>query len=409
MSVQRLVKVLAPIVVLLLCLLLAYQISQSQPPASKGRPSKPNPLLVEVDKIAPRDFQVTVESYGVLKANTRTNLLSLVSGQVLKVSPAFQRGAFVQEGQVLLVIDPLEYEVSLQTARSDLANAELALAEEEARSEQALRDWRTQEKINSTPARDYALRYPQLKAAKAKLETAKAKLSLAQKNLERTKVRAPYDGRLIETFVNKGSVISTSTPVAELYSSESLELSLPIASRDLAFLDLPSSESYQDTSSSAYVRIENSLVVPAEYWQAMIVGTEALVDAENQQIYALAKIVKPLTSEKSERPVQALKVGQYLHANIQGKTIDEAILVPNSAIYQGTYVYVVEKIEKQDVLARREVNVRWRNEELSLIESGLNIGDLLVRTPLGQVTSGTRVAIDKRVEGAADKHQGESP
>ncbi|KZZ11613.1 hypothetical protein A3749_08500, partial [Oleiphilus sp. HI0078] len=348
-------------------------------------------------------------SYGVLKANTRTNLLSLVSGQVLKVSPAFQRGAFVQEGQVLLVIDPLEYEVSLQTARSDLANAELALAEEEARSEQALRDWRTQEKINSTPARDYALRYPQLKAAKAKLETAKAKLSLAQKNLERTKVRAPYDGRLIETFVNKGSVISTSTPVAELYSSESLELSLPIASRDLAFLDLPSSESYQDTSSSAYVRIENSLVVPAEYWQAMIVGTEALVDAENQQIYALAKIVKPLTSEKSERPVQALKVGQYLHANIQGKTIDEAILVPNSAIYQGTYVYVVEKIEKQDVLARREVNVRWRNEELSLIESGLNIGDLLVRTPLGQVTSGTRVAIDKRVEGAADKHQGESP
>ncbi|KZY63679.1 hypothetical protein A3735_25815 [Oleiphilus sp. HI0061] len=389
--------------------MLAYQISQSQPPASKGRPSKANPLLVEVDKIAPRDFQVTVESYGVLKANTRTNLLSLVSGQVLKVSPAFQRGAFVQEGQVLLVIDPLEYEVSLQTARSDLANAELALAEEEARSEQALRDWRTQEKINSTPARDYALRYPQLKAAKAKLETAKAKLSLAQKNLERTKVRAPYDGRLIETFVNKGSVISTSTPVAELYSSESLELSLPIASRDLAFLDLPSSESYQDTSSSAYVRIENSLVVPAEYWQAMIVGTEALVDAENQQIYALAKIVKPLTSEKSERPVQALKVGQYLHANIQGKTIDEAILVPNSAIYQGTYVYVVEKIEKQDVLARREVNVRWRNEELSLIESGLNIGDLLVRTPLGQVTSGTRVAIDKRVEGAADKHQGESP
>lgn len=409
MSAQRLVKVLAPIVVLLLCLLLAYQISQSQPPASKGRPSKANPLLVEVDKIAPRDFQVTVESYGVLKANTRTNLLSLVSGQVLKVSPAFQRGAFVQEGQVLLVIDPLEYEVSLQTARSDLANAELALAEEEARSEQALRDWRTQEKINSTPARDYALRYPQLKAAKAKLETAKAKLSLAQKNLERTKVRAPYDGRLIETFVNKGSVISTSTPVAELYSSESLELSLPIASRDLAFLDLPSSESYQDTSSSAYVRIENSLVVPAEYWQAMIVGTEALVDAENQQIYALAKIVKPLTSETSERPVQALKVGQYLHANIQGKTIDEAILVPNSAIYQGTYVYVVEKIEKQDVLARREVNVRWRNEELSLIESGLNIGDLLVRTPLGQVTSGTRVAIDKRVEGAADKHQGESP
>lgn len=191
MSAQRLVKVLAPIVVLLLCLLLAYQISQSQPPASKGRPSKANPLLVEVDKIAPRDFQVTVESYGVLKANTRTNLLSLVSGQVLKVSPAFQRGAFVQEGQVLLVIDPLEYEVSLQTARSDLANAELALAEEEARSEQALRDWRTQEKINSTPARDYALRYPQLKAAKAKLETAKAKLSLAQKNLEELKFEHP--------------------------------------------------------------------------------------------------------------------------------------------------------------------------------------------------------------------------
>lgn len=389
MSASRVVKVIGPFVVLFVCIFITYQLMQSTPSASKGRLKQVAPLLVDIETLSAKTFQIKVDSYGLLKANTQTDLFPLVAGQVVRVRPDFQRGAFVQSGQVLLEIDPLEYEVALQVAQGDLANAELALAEEEARSEQAHRDWKKTLNASHSEVSDFALRYPQLKAAKAALETAKAKLKLAKKNLARTKVRAPYDGRLIESHVNIGSVVSTSTRLAELYSTESLELSLPIANRDLEFLDLPSIESGKDI----WVKIENTLVVPSQFWSAKITGTEALVDSDNQQIYALAKIEDAIWPEINQ---QTLKVGQYLQATIDGREIENAILLPNSSIYQGAYVYVVERREGVDVLVRRDIEVQWRNEEISLLKSGLKVGDKLVTTPLGQVTSGTRVSINHK-------------
>ena len=62
-------------------------------------------------------------------------------------------------------------------------------------------------------------------------------------------------------------------------------------------------------------------------------------------------------------------------------------MIPNSAIYQGTYVYVVE----DGLLVRREVVLAWRNASDAIVERGLAPGDRLVVTALGQVSSGTRV------------------
>ena len=91
-------------------------------------------------------------------------------------------------------------------------------------------------------------------------------------------------------------------------------------------------------------------------------------------------------SPVGERP---LSVGQYLEASIEGKVIPQVLVVPNASIYQGTYVYVVE----QDALVRRDITVRWRNQQDAVIASGLKEGDLLVTTALGQVSTGTPVNI----------------
>lgn len=379
---RRFVKLL-PWLILGLAIFIAYQITQSRPPATHGKARIPSPLLVEVEPIVTRSFQVQLDSFGVLEANTQTELFPLVSGQVLRTSDDFVSGAFVQQGQVLLEIDPIEYEVNLQVAKSDLANAELALAEEQARYEQAQRDWQSQK--GSQVASDYALRLPQLKSAKASLETAQARLKLAEVNLERCKVRAPYDGRIVDIYVNRGSVITTASRLANLYSEESLELSLPIASRDLSFIDLPSANS-RAAQDLPVVTLENTLSSPPEIWQARVQRTKALVDAQNQQLYAVAKI------EAAEH-LKPLKVGQYLPAKITGKVLDEVILVPNASVYQGAYVYLVEDRDGQSYIKRQPVNVQWRNAELSLIDSGLHAGQRLVTTLLGQVTSGTRVKV----------------
>ena len=64
--------------------------------------------------------------------------------------------------------------------------------------------------------------------------------------------------------------------------------------------------------------------------------------------------------------------------------------IPNKAIYQGSYVYVVD----DNILKRKNISIAWQSEDVAVIKSGLEVDELLVLTPLGQVTSGTIVSIN---------------
>jgi len=275
-----------------------------------------------------------------------------------------------------------------------LVNAELALAEEEARYEQAQRDWKKQSK--SIKATDYALRLPQLRAAKSNIETAKAQLTLAELNLERTKIRAPYDGRILNTFVNIGSVIGPNVQLAQIYSSDAIEVRLPVANKAQRFITLPE-QSKGDKQKFPQASIENKLTEPPQIWQGRIVRTEAAIDAASQQLYVVARIDDPFQNDKnkSRRP---LKIGQFVRANISGQQLEKVISIPNSTLYQGSYVYIVEN----DRLQRQPVEVLWRDQQTSVIKSGLESGQHLVTTLLGQITSGTLVEVK-------NKNKNESP
>ena len=72
-----------------------------------------------------------------------------------------------------------------------------------------------------------------------------------------------------------------------------------------------------------------------------------------------------------------------------GQMLQDVLVIPNSTIYQGSYVYVVEN----DILQRRDVEITWQNDQDAIIKAGLGDGDILVTTPLGQVTSGVRVSV----------------
>ena len=84
-----------------------------------------------------------------------------------------------------------------------------------------------------------------------------------------------------------------------------------------------------------------------------------------------------------------LKIGQYVSAKIAGKVIKKALTIPNRAIYQGSYVYVVE----DNLLKRKNITIAWQNDEVAMIKTGVETNQLLVLTPLGQVTSGTIVNV----------------
>jgi RND family efflux transporter MFP subunit len=379
-------KKLIPAAIFLGLVLIAVLIRMN-PPETPQRPQFSGPLMtVETIPIIPRDYQVMLQSYGTVQPRTRSMLVAQVGGQIVEINENVRDGGFFEEGGVLGRIDPRDYEADVQIAQATLADANQALAEAIARSEQAREDWERLGNEGEPP--DLVLRIPQLEAARARVQSAESALTKAKLDLERTRIVAPFAGRVIRKLVDLGQVVSPNTQLAEIYATDVVEIRLPLRNRDLRFIDLP--ERYRFTRAEGGNGIDaiiKSDLIGEEEWQARLVRTEGTIDEAARQLHVIAQIEDPFGRQNEGR--SPLKIGQYVTAEIQGKLLPGALVIPNSAIYQGAYVYTVE----DGVLRRRDVDIAWQNDIEAVIQSGLEPGADLVTTPLGQVTSGIRVSV----------------
>ncbi len=379
------IKRLLPFVVIGLLGLASWMIYQNPPQAQRGAPPEAKRISVEVMPLELQAFQVQVRSYGRVEPRTQSTLLPQVSGEIVWMNPDFRAGGFFETGEELIRLDDRDYKADLAQAEAATMDARQALAEEEARSNQAAADWKRLGNAGDAPP--LVLRKPQLSAAKATLASAQASLEQAKLNLERTHIRAPYAGRVLEKSVDLGQVVSSGTTLGSIYAVDVLQVRLPLQNRDLGYLELP--EEYRvkgGAHKEPAVAIHSDLIRP-ETWQGKVVQTEGAIDENSRQLHVLAQIEDPYGEKAVDRI--PLKVGQYVTAAIQGVELQEALVIPNRAIYQGSYVYVVEK----GVLQRRDIEIAWQDTDQALIASGLNPGERLVLTPLGQVVSGTPVRL----------------
>jgi RND family efflux transporter MFP subunit len=381
-------KWLLPLFILLVTATAAYFILENPPKSRRGGPPNTPQMTVEIQPLIPQEYTVVVDSYGTVQPTTQSALVAQVSGQITYVSPQFRNGGFFNKGDVLVKIDPRDYLANVKISEAGLLAAQQTLLEEQANSRQAEIDW--QRLGNGKAASDLVLRKPQLEAAKAKLLSAEASLTRAQLSLERTEITAPYDGRILSQLVDFGQVLANNSKVAEIYSTSSIEVRLPINNNDIDLVNFPeefrAAQKGQTNQQTIEARFTSSLT-KNQSWLGHIVRTEAAIDTSSQQLYIVAQIADPYNRQL--HPGTSIKIGQYVSAEVQGKTIQDAIVINNSSIYQGSYVYLVE----DGLLLRRDIKIRWQNGQQAIIESGLLAGETLVTTPLGQVSSGTPVII----------------
>ncbi|MDO6710710.1 efflux RND transporter periplasmic adaptor subunit [Aliiglaciecola sp. 2_MG-2023] len=378
-------KIVLPIVVLLITVVTVLIIYNNPPQAGRQKPSSAAVLSVETQLLRPQRFHITLDSYGVVTPRTQSTLMSQVAGQVVFVNDGFRTGGFFQKGDLLVAIDDSDYLAEVNIAKANLITAQQNLAEEMARSEQAKIDW--QRLGGKQKPTDLVLRIPQQESAQANLTSAKAQLLKAELSLKRTKIVAPYSGRVVTQNVDIGSVVSNNTELASIYATDYLEVRLAINNSDLGFVNLPEAN-IDNTISTPPINVTfTSDLIGQQSWTGKIVRTESAIDSVSRQLYVVAQIDDPF-NQAIERGV-SIKIGEYLSAEIDGRTIEEAIVIPVTAIYQGSYVY----IEEDGVLLRKEVQIAWQNDRQALIKSGLEGGQALVITPLGQVSSGTAVSV----------------
>ncbi|MCW8907311.1 MAG: efflux RND transporter periplasmic adaptor subunit [Sedimenticola sp.] len=376
---------LLPLLFLALFVGVALLISYYKPEAAR-RDQPPVPMIqVETLELVAREYPVKINSFGRVQPRTEGELVAQVSGQIIEVSPNFRDGGFFDAGETLITIDPRDYRIQVDIAAAELANARVNLEEQQALADQAKKDREILQKRGL--ASDYALRKPQLAAARSQIDAAMAKLEQARLAVERTRVRAPYAGRILSRSVDRGVVVAANQGLARIYATDRVEIRLPLKNSELPFIDLP--EAYRDGSAKEalpQVTIINTLGSHAEKWPATLVRTAGAIDEQSQQLYVTAQIDHPYADSDDQR--RPLKIGQFVTAEIEGRTLPQAIVIPNAAIYQGSYVYLYQ----DRALQRREIEVAWQNSREAVIANGLEAGDELVLTPLGQVSSGTPVS-----------------
>ena len=329
---------------------------------------------VDATRVELSSYEVTLNSQGEVGATTAGSLAAEVAGSVVEVSPNFVVGGTFRKGELLVQIDPRDYEIALTLAEANFAQSRALLAEEQARAEQAAEDWRKLGRKGTPGA--LALRKPQLAAAKAALEGSRGQVQRARLDLERTKITARYDGRVQSTDVALGQYVNTGAELAQIFSTDSAEIRLPFTNSQLRFINLE-----QATSQKREVLLHSSSGGEDKEWNATLSRTEG-VDPTSRQLYVIAQIDKPYAQQNP------LRVGQFVQASVAGKTLDNVFVIPRSTLREDRQVLLVDEF---GTLQNRDVKVEWKDAEVAVISEGLKPGDVLALTSLGSVTNGMKV------------------
>lgn len=380
----KLARIGLPILVLAISAAVGVILIQTAPTAER-RPPEASLPVVEVIQVAPQPYAVTLESQGTVAPRTQTSVVAEVSGRVVSMADELRSGGFFEPGELMLRIDPRDYENAVTIARSELAEAHLALQEEKARGEQAKQDW---ERLGLDGQPDQlALRRPQLDSARARVAAAEARLEQAKIDLGRTRIEAPYAGRVLEKSVDVGQYVTPGTVLARIYAVDYVEIRLPLSNNQLRHVDLP--ESYRDTDNPPApipARISAQIGGETHVWQARVVRTEGDIDTDTRQWFVVAQVDDPYVRRDGRPP---LKVGQFVSAEIEGRQLTDAYVLPRAALRPGGEVVAITPDRLVD---RRPVEVLWetRNE---VVVRGLQPGDEIVVSAATFAVDGTRVRV----------------
>ena len=247
-------QILFPLVIVILSMVVVWFIMNNKPEVRKNKKPQYQKLRTEVMKPESLNYTVWVPSYGVVQPKTKSLVIAQVSGQVVEVSDKFRDGAFFEQGDILLVIDEADYLAQLTIAQAELKQNEFTYEDEKARSKLAIKDWYAQGGKKEPPS--LVARKPQLNSSLSSLEASRAKVIQAQLNLNRTKIKAPFSGRVLNLQVNVGQVVNNGTTLGEIYAVDSAEIRLPIQQSHISQIDLP--ETYRDTNTESIpVPVEN--------------------------------------------------------------------------------------------------------------------------------------------------------
>jgi RND family efflux transporter MFP subunit len=387
-------KLLIPAAIVGACGFVAiWMVMQTPRPAEKH--PEPPVLLVEVIQAKASSVNIKVKAQGSVSPRTETTLVTEVSGMITEVSPAFQVGGFFKKGDVLIRIDDRNYRAEVKRAEAAVTSQKMNVTRETGLADYAASDFeRSKSLLASQSATDLALRKPQLAEAISNLEFAEADLEKKVGDLDRTTIRAPYDGLVREKRVDIGQYVGAGTQLAVTFAVDYAEVRLPLPDRELPYLNLPNSIDEENNHEGSRVTLTAKLGGISYDWEGKIVRTEGVFDQRSRVLYVVAQIADPY-NRIDQRWQMPLRIGTFVEATIEGRHLDNVIVLPRGVLRADNQVWTVGD---GNTLTPNTVSLLRADEDYIYIDKGIDSNELVCKTMVDNPLPGTRVRYDEILE-----------
>ncbi len=381
------------VAILFVAIVSAYLLNAFKPAADKKTVKASYPP-VEIIQAQFKDVSIPVISQGSIKARTRIKLVAEVSGRVTELAKLKNNGGFFKQGDWLLSIDDTDYRLAMSRAQAQVAAAKQQFIRVKTEADQAKYDLR---QIGRDPSKSssYALREPQLAEAKANLQAAQADLEIARLQMQRTKVLAPFDGRVVSKQVDVGQYVSAGSVLAEIYSTDSVTIRLPLTLRQAQLLNLGLYENKYNKDNIKIILMADSAEKHYQ-WDARLSHVEGEVDSRNRLIYVVAEVKSPYAKETNKPP---LTPGMFVKAELKGVE-KKAIKIPRGALRFDNHVWLLTENNRLKIKA---VSVLSKTERSIYIESGIETGDQVIVNAIDFPVDGMRLLLVKAGEQQQEK------
>ena len=351
--------------------------SMKKPPEEKAEVD--NTPIVAIRDVSVAPMTLEVSSHGMVTPKYETQLIAQVNGEIVELSDAFVRGGFVKKDQLLARIDPNDYQAALIDAQASMATARAALEKEVAQGKVAEREWK---KITDTSPTELSLRKPQLAQELARVKAAQASVLRAERNLERTEIRAPYDAMIDSRNIGLGSFVTVGNKIGHVLATATAEVRLPVADNQLEFL--------ANNGVNAKVNLAGVYAGKATQWSATIKRSEGVVDNKSRMGYLVAELNDPYLLKASKKGAASpLRFGSYVNAKIIGSDVAQATLVPRHLVVSGK-VAILDSDSKLHYVA---IDIVRQQGSDVIVANGLADGDRLITSALDYPVDGMKLAL----------------
>lgn len=340
---------------------------------------------VEIIEAVPTTMRIDIKSQGIVKPRVEMKLVSEMSGRVIKLAPNFKIGGFFKKGKELVTIDSRNQNHAILDAKANIATAQKTLLLERSEAALARAGWELKGRGKASPL---VLREPQILEASTRLAAAKEQLADAKLAKKQSKLRAYFDGLVLEKSVAVGQFVSSGETLATLFSTDTAEIRLPLSEDQLAYLDLPLLFTNDaDSQQRPAVNFQAQIAGETHHWQGTVVATEGVIDEDTRQLYVVAQVRDPYNQEN--RPdTMPLMVGLFVQASIQGKVLHNVFALPRNALYGKHQLIIVEN----ERIRLQQIEVLKLEPDRAIVR-GLKAGQMVVTHRLENVVEGMRVQV----------------